>query len=88
MGIDNRFAILFVSTIFWLLYFIFFVLYYFTGHMADWDADWRVVMTAVMACNFVAGPILTMMIARFMYWRGREEGIDCERHQDAKERNW
>ena len=71
MGYRNWLDSMFVASVFWLAYAFFYAVHYFSGHMADWDSYWRVIMITVMSANFVVGPILTVLLGRIMYARGK-----------------
>lgn len=66
MGYKNQIFLVVFSSIFWIVFGLFFAIYYFSGHMADWDKDWRNIMIAVMCCNFVAGPFITYLAGNIL----------------------
>lgn len=69
MDYKNRMALILFSAMFWIVFGLFFAIYYFSGHMADWDTDWRSIMIAVMCCNFVVGPFLTYLAVNIFVLR-------------------
>lgn len=70
MGYKTFIGMAFVTAIFWVVFAAIYAIYYFTGHMADWDSDWRQVLTVVLVTNFVMGPFIMGAMGIVMYWRG------------------
>ena len=75
MGYKNWISLILFSGIFWMVFGLFYTVYYFTGHMADWDKDWRNIMIAIMCCNFVMGPFIMCIIGDIMYSSGFRDNI-------------